>query len=80
MFSYDRHVRVERVALEHHGDVAVARVGRGDVLAVDEHAARGRRVEAGQNPQRRALARAGWTQQRKELAGLDLERRRLSAR
>ena len=74
------HVRVERVALEHHGDVAVARIRRRDVLAVDEDPAGGRRVEAGENPQRRALAGAGRAEQREELAGLDLERRRPSAR
>src|SRR6185369_7158949 len=68
------HVGVERVALEYHGDVAVARIRGRDIPAVHVHAARRRRVQAGQNPQRRALARAGWAQQRKELAGLDVER------
>ena len=41
----DCHMRVKRVALEHHGDIAVSRIGRCDVLAVDENPARGRRVE-----------------------------------
>ena len=54
----DRHVRVERVALEHHGDVAVARLQTGDVALADEHPAGGRRLEAGKNAQRRRLAAA----------------------
>src|SRR5215207_115615 len=69
----DRHVGIERVALEDHGDVAVAGVEGGDVLAVDEDAAGGRHVEAGENAQCRALARPGRTEQRKELARIDLE-------
>ncbi len=73
MFSADRHVRIERVALEHHGDVAVTRIGRGDVLVVDQHTAGGRRVEAGENAQRGALARAGRAEQGEELARLDVE-------
>ena len=44
----DRHVRVERVGLEHHGDAALGRIEIGDVLAADEDLAgrwspRGRR-------------------------------------
>ena len=41
-----RHVRIERVALEHHRDVALAGSQRGDVLAVDQDAAGGRRCRA----------------------------------
>src|ERR1700754_965151 len=69
----NRHVRVKRVALEHHGDVAVARVGRRDVLAVDEHTTSGRGVEPRQDAQGRGLAGSGRTQQGEELAGLDIE-------
>ena len=36
----DRHVRVERVVLEHHRDVAVLRRDVGDVPVADEDAAR----------------------------------------
>ena len=35
MFLADRHVRIERVVLEHHGDVAVARAHVVDDLAAD---------------------------------------------
>ncbi len=38
MFSRDRHVRIERVALEDHGDVAVARLQARDVAVADQHA------------------------------------------
>ena len=67
------HVRVERVALEHHGDVALARVGRCDVPPSIIDPAGGRRIEARQDAQRGALAGAGRAQQHEELAGLDLE-------
>ncbi len=50
------HVRVERVALEHHGDIAVARVGRCDVPIVDIDLAGGWGIEARQNSQCGALA------------------------
>ena len=58
MFSADSHVRIERVALEHHGDVALARFGVGDIDAVEQHAAGVDRLEAGEDAQRRRLARA----------------------
>jgi hypothetical protein len=52
MFSKHRHVRVERVVLEHHGDVAVARlelvddapadgISPGDRLQPRDHAQQG---------------------------------------
>ena len=36
----DAHVRIERVVLEHHGDVAVGRLHVVDVLAADADGAR----------------------------------------
>ena len=42
----DGHVRVERVALEHHRDVAVARLHARHVAVADVHRARGRQLEA----------------------------------
>ncbi len=69
----DRHVRVERVALEHHGDVAIAGLEARDVAAVDRDRAAVGLLEAGDDPQRRRLARARGAQQREELARLDVE-------
>ena len=44
MFSRDRHVRIERVALEHHRDVALAGLRVGDVASPSmQHAAGVRR-------------------------------------
>ena len=42
-------------------------------LAVEQDLARGRRLEAGEHHQRRRLARAGGSEQRQELAALDVE-------
>ena len=73
MFCCERHVRVERVVLEHHGDVALARRGEGHVDAVDEHPAVVGDLEAGDDAQRRRLAGARGAEQREELARRDAE-------
>ena len=69
-----RHVRVERVVLEDHGDVAVARRQMGDVLAGDRDRPRGRRLEPGDQAQRRGLAAARRPHEDHELAVGDVER------
>ena len=69
----DRHVRIERVALEHHRDVALAGLLRRHVDAVHQHAARVHRFEAGEDAQRRRLARSRRAEQDEELARLDRE-------
>jgi hypothetical protein len=51
-----RQVRPQRVALEHHADVALPRRLAGDVDAVDQHLAALVLVEPGNQPQQRALA------------------------
>ena len=66
MFSRDRHVRIERVALEHHGDVAVARLQPRDVAIADQHAPAGRQFEPGEDAQRRRLAAARRAEQGQE--------------
>ena len=63
----DAHVRVERVALEHHGDVAVAGVDAADRLAADDDLAGGRLLEPGDHPHRRGLAAARGAEQHQEL-------------
>src|SRR2546421_537097 len=56
----DREVGIERVALEDHGDVAVARWDVVDDAIADPHRPFADVLEAGQHPQRGRLAAAGW--------------------
>ena len=67
------HVRVERVVLEHHGDVAIARPHVVDHLAVDRDRAVVDLLEARDRAQERALAAAGRAHQHRELALGDVE-------
>jgi len=60
-------VGVERVVLEHHRDVALARVDVRDVLAVDRDATGGGLFEPGEHPQRRRLPTARGTDDGDEL-------------
>ena len=53
------HVRVERVVLEDHGDVAVTRGDVGDVLVADVDGAVGDVFQAGEHAQRGGLTAAG---------------------
>ncbi len=61
------HVRVERVALEHHGHVSVAGLDVGDVGAGDGHGARVGHVEPGDHAQRGGLAASRRPEQHEEL-------------
>ena len=58
MFAVHRHMRIERVVLEHHRDVAVARAHVVDDLAADLDVARIGVFEPGDRAQQRALAAA----------------------
>ena len=64
-------VRVQRVALEHHGDVPVPRLHVVDRLPVDEDGALGDLLQAGHHAQGRGLAAAGRADQHHELAVRD---------
>ena len=66
-----RHVRPQRVALEHHADVALPWRQAGDVLAVEQHLARLRLGEARDQPQQGGLAAARGAEKGEELAGPD---------
>ena len=66
-------VRVERVRLEHHGEVATARSYVVDHHFVDFHVARGLRLEPRDDPQGRRLPAAGGTDQGQELTVGDVE-------
>ena len=74
MLSATRQVRVERVALEHHRDVAVLRRHVVDDAAADRDRAVGDRLEARDHPQRGRLAAARRADEDEELAVLDVER------
>ena len=67
------HVRVERVVLEHHGDVAVHRRQLVDDVVVDRDVAGADRLEPGDHPQRRRLAAAGRADEHHELLVADLQ-------
>ena len=62
-----RHMRVERVILEHHRDVAILRRPVVDDLAADIDVAGGDFLEARDHAQRRRLAAAGRADQHDEL-------------
>ncbi len=63
-----RHVREQRVVLEHHADVAGMHRHAADILPVDQHLAAVQRDEAGDRAQQRGLAAAARSQQAEELA------------
>ena len=68
-----RHMRVERVGLEDHRDVAILRQHVGDVAIADADRAGRNLFEARDHAQRRRLAGARGSEQDEELAVLDLE-------
>ena len=69
----DRVVRVERVVLEHHRDVAVARREPGDLAVADPDLAVADLLEPRDHPQEGRLAAAGRADEHHELAALDRE-------
>ncbi len=68
-----RHMRIERIGLEHHGDAALGRVEVRHILAADEHLAGRRLLEPGYGAQQRGLAAAGGPDEDHELTVLDVE-------
>ena len=66
------HGRVKRVALEHHGDVALGSHAD-DVFAGDFQFARGRRFQPGNDVQQRGFAAARGADQNQEFAGADFD-------
>ena len=61
-------VRIQRVALEHHRQIASLRRHAGHVAPVDQDAPARRRLETGDQPQHRALAAARRPDQHQQLA------------
>ena len=66
-------MRIERVILEHHGDVAIGRLDLVDDASADIDVARGDGFEARDHAQQRGLAAAGGADQHAELAVGDFE-------
>jgi hypothetical protein len=64
----DRHVREQRIRLEHHVHGPLVRRHLREVFAVDQDLARRDRLEAGEHPQQRRLAGTRAAQQREQLA------------
>lgn len=65
------HMRVERVGLEHHGQLALGRRLAGDVTAVDVDGAAAGVLQPGYQPQQRGLAATRRADEDDELAILD---------
>ncbi len=68
-----RHVGVQSVALEHHGNVTVLGCHVVDALAVDEHVARGNVLQAGNHAHRRGLTAARGTNEDDKLLVVNSE-------
>ncbi|MNL11833.1 hypothetical protein D3C87_1326850 [compost metagenome] len=67
------HMRIERIILEHHGDVAVLGVEVRYLLAADQDLAGGRRFEPRHHPERGGLAAARGAEQADELTIANIE-------
>ena len=63
-----RHVRIERIGLEHHGDAALRRLGVIDAASADGDLAGVGRLQPGDGAQEGGLATAGWAHKHHELA------------
>ncbi len=70
----DRLVGIERVVLEHHGDVAILGIEIVDHAVADDDVAAGDRNQPGDQIERRRLAAARWPDQGDELAVVDGQR------
>ena len=70
----DRHVRKQRVVLEHHAEAALLGRQRVDPGVVEHDRPAGKRQQAGDAVERGGLAAAGWAEERDELAALDRHR------
>jgi hypothetical protein len=65
------HVRIKRVVLEDHGEVALRRLESGDVAVADEDAPGSHLLQAADRAQQRRLAAAGRPDEHHELALVD---------
>ncbi len=65
--------RVERVGLEHHGNVALGGMKTVNGAAIDANIARGNRLKAGNGVEQSGLTAARWTDQHEESAFFKLQ-------
>ena len=73
-------VRIERIGLEHHRDIALGGAQPGDIAAVDRDAAGIRAFDPGHDAHQRRLAAAGRADQGDKLAGRDPQRHAVKCR
>ena len=66
------HVRVESVVLEDHGDVAVFRIGHGDVIVADQNLPRVHKLQTGQHAQGGRFTTAGGADEYQEFAVVNI--------
>ncbi|MCY1231036.1 hypothetical protein D9M72_434720 [compost metagenome] len=71
--SGDRHVRIERVGLEHHGDVALRRMQIGDRAAIDGDLPRRDRLQPGNRVEQRGLTAARGADEHEETTLFNLQ-------
>lgn len=76
----NRHVRIVDEKLVHQADIALLRRQAGHILAVQEDLPGGQAVEAGHQLDQRGLARAGFSEENIEVAGLQGQARFLDMR
>jgi hypothetical protein len=69
-----RHVAEQRVVLEHEADLALAHMGVGGVLAIQQHTPCVGLLQAGNDAQQRRLAAARGAEQRHQLTGGKVQR------
>ena len=68
---FDRHMRIERVGLKHHGDAAIGRVSMRHIARANVDLARGCFFEASDHPQKGGFATARRANKNTELAVVD---------
>ena len=69
----DAHMRIERVVLEHHRDVALGRLDLVDDAPADIDLAGRDGLQSGDHAQQRRLAAAGWADENDEFTVADVE-------
>ena len=69
----DRHMRIQRIGLEHHGDAAVGGIGGGHVVTADGDPAACHAFQPGDHPQKGGFAASRRADKHGELAGINLE-------